>query len=142
MKVSLDELRTFFARDFPQSTVTVEAIGPEPGRARVRQEIGHPHLRPGGTVSGPVMMAVADSASYAAVLTAIGIVPLAVTTSMTMNFLRRPSSRAAIVGEAAMLKLGKRLAVMEVKIYSEDEDESEPVAHAVATYSLPDQKNV
>jgi acyl-coenzyme A thioesterase PaaI-like protein len=79
--VSLDELRVFFARDFPQCTVTIEAVGH--GTARVRQAIGHDQLRPGGTVSGPVMMATADAASYAAILGAIGIVPLAVTTSST-----------------------------------------------------------
>jgi acyl-coenzyme A thioesterase PaaI-like protein len=136
--VSLEELRTFFARDFPQSTVTLLEVGPEPGRAKVRQEIGQTHLRPGGTVSGPTMMAVADAASYAAVLTAIGIVPLAVTTNMTMNFLRRPSPDAALLAEASTLKLGKRLAVVDVRLCSEGHDEL--VAHAVCTYSIPDQK--
>lgn len=133
-RVSLDELRTFFDRDFPQSTVTIEAIGA--GTARVRQAVGEAHLRPGGTVSGPVMMATADAASYAAILTAIGIVPLAVTTSFNVNFLRRPPAGKAIVCEASMLKLGKRLAVTEMKIWSEG-DETSVVAHATATYSIP-----
>jgi uncharacterized protein (TIGR00369 family) len=132
-RVSVDELRAFFASDFPQATVTIEEIGA--GTARVRQAVGEAQLRPGGTVSGPVMMAVADSASYAAILSAIGIVPLAVTTSLTINFLRRPSSTAAIVGEASLLKLGQRLVVTEVRIYSEGV--AEPVAHATATYALP-----
>lgn len=133
-RVTLDELRAFFARDFPQSTVTIEAIGP--GTARVRQEVGHAQLRPGGTVSGPVMMATADAASYAAILTAIGIVPLAVTTSFNVNFLRRPSAGKAIVCDAKTLKLGKRLAVTEMAIWSEG-DEGNIVAHATATYSIP-----
>jgi uncharacterized protein (TIGR00369 family) len=132
-RVRVDELRAFFASDFPQATVTIEEIGA--GTARVRQAVGEAQLRPGGTVSGPVMMAVADSASYAAILSAIGIVPLAVTTSLTINFLRRPSSTAAIVGEASLLKLGQRLVVTEVRIYSEGV--AEPVAHATATYALP-----
>jgi uncharacterized protein (TIGR00369 family) len=132
-KVTLDELRSFFSREFPQATVTIEAVGD--GTARVRQAIGHAQLRPGGTVSGPVMMAVADSASYAAILGRIGIVPLAVTTNLNINFLRKPSADAAIVGEASLLKLGKRLAVCEVTITSEGNDE--PVAHCVATYAIP-----
>jgi uncharacterized protein (TIGR00369 family) len=101
----------------------------------VRQSVGHEQLRPGGTVSGPVMMAVADSASYAAILSRIGLVPLAVTTSLNINFLRKPSAEAAIVGDASILKLGKRLVVCEVRIYSEGNPE--PVAHATATYAIP-----
>lgn len=128
-----DEIRRFFAQEFPQSTVTVEFAGD--GRARVRQAIGDEHLRPGGTVAGPVMMAVADSATYAAVLGQIGIVPLAVTTSLTINFLRRPSPERAIIGEAVLLKVGRRLIVADVRIFSEGIPE--PVAHAVVTYSIP-----
>ena len=135
-RVTLDELRAFFRSDFPQSTVSIEAIGE--GRARVRQEIGHAQLRPGGTVSGPVMMATADAASYAAILGAIGIVPLAVTTSLNINFLRRPAADKAIWSEASLLKLGKRLAVTEMKLWSEGDEET-VVAHATATYSIPDR---
>jgi uncharacterized protein (TIGR00369 family) len=135
--VTLDELRAFFRRDFPQSTVTIEALGE--GIARVRQEVGHAQLRPGGTVSGPVMMATADAASYAAILSAIGIVPLAVTTSFNVNFLRRPSAAKAILCDASLLKLGKRLAVTEMRIWSEGE-EDRLIAHATATYSIPDKR--
>lgn len=131
--VSLDDLRAFFAKDFPQATVTVEDVGP--GRARVRQAVGDAELRPGGTVSGPTMMAVADAASYAAVLSVIGLVPLAVTTSLNINFLRRPSAHAAIVGDATLLKVGRRLIVSEIRIYSEGDDA--PVAHATTTYAIP-----
>jgi uncharacterized protein (TIGR00369 family) len=133
--LTLDELRSFFRSDFPQSTVTIEAVDSEAGTARVRQEVGHAQLRPGGTVSGPVMMATADAASYAAILSKIGIVPLAVTTSLNINFLRRPSAEKAIVCEASLMKLGKRLAVTEMKIFSEGEGDL--VAHATATYSIP-----
>jgi uncharacterized protein (TIGR00369 family) len=121
--------------------VAIEAAGE--GTARVRQDIGEGALRPGGTVSGPVMMATADAASYAAILSAIGIVPLAVTTSLNINFLRRPSAGKAIVCEASLMKLGKRLAVTEMSIWSEgDESEERLIAHATATYSIPDQKKV
>jgi uncharacterized protein (TIGR00369 family) len=132
-RVSLDELRAFFAKDFPQATITIEEVGP--GRARVRQTVSDAELRPGGTVSGPTMMGVADAASYAAVLTAIGLVPLAVTTSLTINFLRKPSPHAAIVGDATLLKAGRRLLVSEIRIYSEGDDR--PVAHATTTYAVP-----
>ena len=143
-RVTLDELRAFFERDFPQSTVTLEDVGA--GTARVRQEVGTAQLRPGGTVSGPVMMATADAASYAAILSAIGIVPLAVTTSLNIHFLRRPRADRAIVAEASILKLGRRLAVTDMRISSEGD--AALVAHATATYSIPPddrgegQKNV
>ena len=80
-------------------------------------------------------MAVADVAVYVAIQGEIGIVPMAVTTSLTINFLRKPSADAAIVGVCKLLKLGRTLAVGEVALYSEGDDE--PVAHVVATYALP-----
>ncbi|MEI7608033.1 MAG: PaaI family thioesterase, partial [Rhodospirillaceae bacterium] len=91
-------------------------------------------VRPGGTVTGPAMFALADVALYGAVLSLIGRVELAVTTSMTVNFLRRPAP-VAVVAEARILKLGKRLAYGEVMLWSEGEPE--PVAHVTGTYSIP-----
>ena len=127
------EIAAFLAREFPQTKCTVEAVG---GRgATVRHEVGRAELRPGGTVAGPVLMAVADVAVYVAIQGEIGIVPMAVTTSLTINFLRKPSADAAIVGVCRLLKLGRTLAVGEVGLYSEGSDE--PVAHVVATYALP-----
>lgn len=131
--LSLDELQDFFSTEFPQSSVTIEAI--DSGYARVRQSVGVDQLRPGGTVSGPAMMALADSATYAALLGEIGIVPLAVTTSLNMNFLRKPPADRAIVGEARLIKLGRRLAVADVRIASEGDDAL--VAQATITYSIP-----
>ena len=89
-------------------------------------------LRPGGTISGPSMMTLADVALYIAVLSAIGPVALAVTTNFSINFLRKPQPGALIV-DASLLKLGKRLAVGEARIFSGDE----LVAHVTATYSIP-----
>jgi uncharacterized protein (TIGR00369 family) len=91
-------------------------------------------LRPGGTVTGPAQMALADIAMYALIMSRLGRVDLAVTTSLTMNFLRRPSP-AAIRAEGRLLKLGKRLAVGDVLLYSDGLEE--PVAQATVTYSIP-----
>ncbi len=131
--VSLDAMAAFLLREFPQNQSTVTALGH--GFATIRQHIGPAQLRPGGTVSGPVMMAVADVALYVAILGAIGLVPLTVTTNLSINFLRKPSSERDILGVCKIIKLGKSLAVGEVAIYSEGIDE--PVAHAVGTYSIP-----
>lgn len=128
-----DELNAFLARDFPQMHCTVESTGPR--TATVRHAIGHAQLRPGGTVSGPLLMTVADVALYVAVLSEIGIVPEAVTTSLNINFLRKPRSDAAILGVCTLLKLGRTLAVGEVSLYSEGDPA--PVAHAVGTYAIP-----
>jgi len=95
-------------------------------------------LRPGGTVSGPTMMALADAAMYAVVLSMIGDVRLAVTTNFNINFLRKPLP-GDISAEGKIIKLGKRLAVMEVTLFSLGAKgrEHEPVAHATGTYSIP-----
>ena len=127
------EIAAFLAREFPQTKCTVQAVGNR--GATVRHEVGVAELRPGGTVAGPVLMTVADVALYVAILGEIGIVPLTVTTSLNINFLRRPSAEAAVVGVCRLLKLGKSLAVGEVSLYSEGS--AEPVAHVVGTYSIP-----
>ena len=101
----------------------------------MRHAIGPGELRPGGTVSGPVLMAVADVALYVAILGRIGIVPLTVTTSLTINFLRKPSAERDIVGVCRLMKVGRTLAVGEVHLYSDGLDA--PVAHVVGTYAIP-----
>lgn len=108
----------------------------ELGRERtvLRMPYRDDFLRPGGTIYGPILMGLADVAMYAIVLAAIGRVELAVTTSLTINFLRKPPP-AAIVAQARLLKLGQRLAVGEVALFSDGE--SEMVAHVTATYSIP-----
>ena len=133
MPATKEEIRKFLAADFPQSKCTVDSVGN--GKATVFQPISPDELRPGGTVSGPVLMAVADVALYVAILGEIGIVPLAVTTSFTINFLRKPSAQAHIVGQCTLIKVGRSLAVGEVWLYSEGL--SDPVAHAVGTYAIP-----
>lgn len=135
-QLSIKQLQDFLSTEFPQSSVIVEALGDR--SARVRQLIDQTHLRPGGTVSGPVLMAVADVAMYVALLGEIGIVPLAVTTNLSINFLRKPSANSDILAECHLLKVGKSLAIGEVSLFSEHH--VDPVAHVVATYSIPPRK--
>lgn len=104
------------------------------GTATVRAPYSNEFLRPGGTISGPVMMGLADYALYAAVLSCIGIVELAVTTNLNINFLHRPEP-GDLLAYARIIKLGKRLAVGEVEMFVEGKDEL--VAHVTATYSIP-----
>ncbi|MFZ6798860.1 PaaI family thioesterase [Undibacterium sp. Di24W] len=130
------QIQAFLLQEFPQSSVTVESLADK--GARVRQAIDQTHLRPGGTVSGPVLMAVADVAMYVALLAEIGIVPLAVTTNLNINFLRKPAADADILADCHLLKVGKTLAVGEVTLYSEGQEEA--VAHVVTTYAIPPKK--
>jgi uncharacterized protein (TIGR00369 family) len=133
---TLDELRAYLVEVFPQAGVgkafEIEDVGPEGGRVRLK--FHDRHLRPGGTISGPSMMGLADFTLYVAILGRIGPVGLAVTTNLNINFLRRPAPRD-LIAAARLIKLGKRLAVGEVAITSDGEDEL--VAHATGTYSIP-----
>jgi uncharacterized protein (TIGR00369 family) len=135
--LTVAELETYLRVEFPQvfnadSGVSIEDAWH--GGARVRQAWREVFIRPGGTISGPTMMALADFAMYVAVLAAIGPVGLAVTTSLNINFLRKPG-RADLLAEAKLMKLGKRLAVGEVALMSAGSEDI--VAHVTATYSIP-----
>ena len=135
--LTVGELEERLAAEFPEaffpgSGLTILEVAE--GRARVRLVPPPRSTRPGGTVSGPTLMMLADVSMYVAVLAAIGWVPLAVTTSLNINFLRKPAP-GALVADCALLKLGKRLAVGAVTISSEGGDA--PVAHATSTYSIP-----
>ena len=111
-----------------------EIVELKAGRAVFRMPYRDDFLRPGGTIGGPILMGLADLALYAAVMSAVGRMELAVTTSLTINFLRKPAA-ADVIAEARLLKLGKRLAVGEVELYSAGDPEM--VAHVTATYSIP-----
>lgn len=104
------------------------------GSMRLTMPYRDDFIRPGGTVMGPALFALADVALYGAVMSSIGQVKLAVTTSVTINFLRRPVP-GPIIAEAKLLKLGKRLAFGEVLLFSETA--ADPVAHVSGTYSIP-----
>jgi uncharacterized protein (TIGR00369 family) len=133
----VEEISEFLDREFPQihaggRVYAIDAISP--GEAVVRLSANDMHLRPGGTVSGPSMMALADLAAYVVILAHIGPVALAVTTNLNINFLRKPEP-GDLVATCKLLKLGKRLAVTECGIGGEGEEDY--VAHATATYSVP-----
>lgn len=134
--VSRAEISAFLTASFPQSKCTVDEVGH--GTAVIRHLITEAELRPGGTVAGPVLMFVADVGLYVAIFGAMGVVPLAVTTSLNINFLRKPSADASIIGVCKLLKIGKSLCVGEVTLYSEGNPD--PVAHATGTYSIPKKK--
>ena len=129
-------LRAGFGR-WDETGIAIDAAGHR--AARLRMEVGARALRPGGTVSGPTMFLLADTAIYVAVLASVGPQALAVTTNMSINFLRKPPP-GGLVAECRLLKLGKRLAVGDVTIYSEGDDE--PVAQATGTYSIPPPADV
>ena len=135
--MSVEQLERFLAVEFPQvfhaaSGLSIEEVWH--GGGRVRQAYQAQFIRPGNTISGPTMMALADFAMYVGVLASIGSVPLAVTINLSINFLRKPTARD-LIAECRLLKLGKRLAMGEVTIRSDGMDE--PVAHVTSTYSIP-----
>jgi uncharacterized protein (TIGR00369 family) len=135
--LSAAEVATLLASEFPQvfqdgSGITIEDAWH--GGCRVRRAFNDKFLRPGGTISGPTMMGLTDFAMYVAILASIGPVPLAVTTNLNINFLRKPAPRD-LIAEARLIKLGKRLAVGEVSIRQDGEEDM--VSHATATYSIP-----
>ncbi|MCY4249788.1 MAG: PaaI family thioesterase, partial [Rhodobacteraceae bacterium] len=101
----------------------------------VQMDTSDRHLRPGGTVSGPTLFALADVSVYLIVLAYIGPKALAVTTNCSIDFMRRPSP-GLLNAKTRLLKLGRRLAVGEVLIYSDGQNN--PVARASLTYSIPD----
>ena len=137
-RLTAAELDAFLHREFPQvdrNGYRVEEVGDH--FARVRLPFHEDHLRPGGTVSGPALMSLADTAMYVVILAMIGEVPLAVTTNLNINFMRRPGP-VDVIADARLLKLGKRLAVGDVSMYSDGDPEM--VAHATLTYSIPAQR--
>jgi uncharacterized protein (TIGR00369 family) len=133
--MSVEELQELIDTGLPLSTyfnIKVEKVGQ--GKSTMRLVYKPDLVRPGGTIAGPALMALADAVMYGVVLTAIGRVELAVTTNLNINFLRKPAN-TDIIAEGSMLKLGKRLAVCEVSLTSENDDEL--VAHVTGTYSIP-----
>ena len=134
--LSASEVDALLAREFAHGGSAAGNVIEEAwhGGCRVRRTFNPRSLRPGGTISGPTMMGLTDFAMYVAILASIGPVPLAVTTSLNINFLRKPAQRD-LIAEVKLIKLGKRLAVGDVAIYSDGEENM--VAHATSTYSIP-----
>jgi uncharacterized protein (TIGR00369 family) len=136
-KMSVAELEAFLRVEFPQTfggdDVTIESADGE--TCLLRQRYSERMLRPGGTISGPTLMGLADCAMYVVLLSAIGPVGLAVTTNLNINFLRKGAPGQDVLAAAKLLKLGKRLAVGEVSLLSGTAPD--PIAHVTATYSIP-----
>lgn len=138
MRITAGQLEDFLAQQFPQGARygVLERLGD--GWAEMKLEVGDEHLRPGGTVSGPALMGLADVALYAALLSQIGLVPLAVTTNLNINFLRKPAANCPVIACARMLRVGKAMGVGEVYLRSEGNDA--PVAHATISYAIPAER--
>ena len=132
-KLTEEELRNFFWHEFPQINFILEKCDDE--YVTIRKEVYQQNLRPGGTVSGPTMMALSDFAIYAAILCEIGLFKLAVTTSFNINSLKKSLASQDVLAKSKLLKYGKTLAIGEVSLFSEGIDE--PVAHAVAPTNSP-----
>lgn len=127
-----------FPELFPIDHSPYDVVSIKENEAVLALQANETHLRPGGTVSGPALMTLADLAMYVVILGHIGPVALAVTTNLNINFMRKPST-GRLLGTARLLKLGRSLAVGDVSIASEIEPEK-IVAHASLTYSIPPQK--
>lgn len=136
-KMTVPELEKFLRTEFPQAfsgdDIRIEQA--DGVFCRLRQHYSEQMLRPGGTISGPTLMALADFAMYVVLLSAIGPVRLAVTTNLNINFLRKGTPRQDVLAEARILKLGKRLAVGEVGLFSAGSPDA--IAHVTSTYSIP-----
>ncbi len=135
--LNTDELNEFLDREFPQMGGRLNVLSVKANYAQIRMSIGEDNLRPGGTVSGPTMFTLADCAYYLVTLAMIGPVALAVTTSCSINFMRKPEP-SDLIADARILKLGRTLSVGDVLIYNEGKPD--PVAHASLTYSIPPKR--
>lgn len=126
------------AEAFPQVADDFEIDAVDAGTASVRLKVEERHLRPGGTVSGPSMFALADFAAYVVILAHVGPEVLSVTTNATIDFMRKPEAGVDMIAQCRVLKLGKALAVVDMLLYSEGQDA--PVARASLTYSMPPRR--
>jgi uncharacterized protein (TIGR00369 family) len=127
------EITNFMAEAFPHSQTEIVDVADR--SATIRRPVIQSDLRPGGTVSGPTIMALADSALYVAIHATLGITPHAVTSSLNVHFLRRPAGDKPVIAICKLLRVGRTQVVGEVSLFSEGNDE--PVAHVVGTYALP-----
>ncbi|RCV90476.1 PaaI family thioesterase [Halomonas sp. DQ26W] len=127
-------IEDFLDEIFPQRTGTIEGV--DHMRATMSLAIEDEHLRPGASVSGPTLMGLADVCLYVAILAQIGPEPMAVTSDLHCRFLRRPRGDRDVIANARIMKLGRRLAVGEVQLFSAGDEA--PVALVTATYVLPD----
>jgi uncharacterized protein (TIGR00369 family) len=138
--LTAEQIEDFLTREFPQIYAggpVFHCVNVAPGTATLRFHPNDSHLRPGGTVSGPALFALADVAAYVALLAHIGPVALALTTNLNINFLNR-ADPVPLDGVCRVLKIGRSLAMLEVSI--ERTDTRQIIAHATTTYSIPPQR--
>lgn len=135
MQMTAQAVNDYISRTIPQFNTAncfVETV--EEGVVHVRQVYNAANIREGGSLSGPTMMALADTAMYALILASLGPLGLAVTQNLNIHFLRKPRN-TDLLATARFLRLGKRAAVIDVLIYAGDDEE--PVAQATGTYAIP-----
>ena len=134
-KMNAAQMQEFMQEAFPQVKDDFEVLDISPMTAHIRMKIDERHLRPGGTVSGPSMFALADVTAYVATMAPIGREALAVTTNCSMDFMRKPEAGRDLIAKGRLLKLGRALSVTDILLFSEGSDV--PVARATMTYSIP-----
>lgn len=137
LKMTVVEITAFLEKVFPQIDDDFDVVSLSPDEIVVRMNVKEKHLRPGGTVSGPSMFALADVSYYIATLAFIGPEALTVTTNCSIDFMRKPAA-TDMIAKARVLKLGRTLSVGDVLLYSEGQDE--PVARANLTYAIPPKR--
>ncbi|MEL7150919.1 MAG: PaaI family thioesterase [Pseudomonadota bacterium] len=133
--LDIPALHAFLAREFPQVADEYEVVEIGPGRLTLKLVPNPQHLRPGGTISGPTMFSMADCALYLAIIAHVGEEALAVTTSASIDFMRKPAASQELIAEVTLLKLGRRLVVGDVAI--RNPGAAALVARATLTYSRP-----
>lgn len=133
-QLTVDDANAFLAKAFAGRGRQNQVIHMETGRSVMRLEADETHLRPGGYISGPTQMSLADSVAYMAIMTITGIEPMTVTSNLNINFLR-PCIGSAVIADGRILKIGQALAVIEVDIRIEGAEK--PASHAIVTYALP-----
>ncbi|MEP3440210.1 MAG: PaaI family thioesterase [Sulfitobacter sp.] len=138
LQMDAPQLTAFMREAFQQVADDFVILEVKPNEVTMQMVITEKHLRPGGTVSGPSMFALADVSAYIGTLAMIGPKALAVTTSCAMDFMRKPRAGVDLIAHAKLLKLGRQLSVSHVLLYSEGQ--AEPVAQATMTYAIPPEK--
>ena len=134
-----DELNAFLAQAFPQGPLPMTVTVSDDRGVELVQPFDAMHLRPGGTVSGPTLMTLADTTAFVAVVSRIGPEFLTVTSHLAIDFLRKPPP-AGLRATGEVLKLGRRQAVVAIRIHSQQGDEL--VAYSTCTYALPSTSSI
>lgn len=136
--LSVEEMSHYLEQVFPQVKDDFDILSMDGTHTVVRLKLAERHLRPGGTVSGPSMFALADVSAYIATMARIGKEALTVTTNCSLDFMRKPEAGRDMIAHTELLKLGRSMSICHILIYSEGQQD--PVARANMTYSIPPRK--